>query len=81
MEEEVEILKKLLNHKIFLDEFPEITYVAVDKFGEGIDVVFFYREGVNYAESKKFRQQAGQQVRELAKMAGVRSRIKIYPTG
>ena len=34
MEEEVKILKKLLNHKIFLDEFPGITYVAVDKFGE-----------------------------------------------
>jgi hypothetical protein len=79
MEEEVKILKKLLNHKIFLDEFPSITYVAVDKFGEGIDVVFFYREGVRYVDSKQFRQQAGQQVRELAKMAGVRSRIKIYP--
>jgi hypothetical protein len=81
MEEEVKILKKLLNHKIFLDEFPRITYVAVDKFGEGIDVVFFYREGVSYAESKQFRQEAGQHVRDLAKMAGVRSRINIYPTG
>ena len=80
MEEEVKILKKLLNHKIFLDEFPGITYVAVDKFGEGIDVVFFYREGVSYYESKQFRQEAGQQVRDLAKMAGVRSRINIYPT-
>ena len=80
MEEEVKILGKLLNHKIFLDEFPGISYVAVDKFGEGIDVVFFYREGISYAESKQFRQEAGQQVRDLAKMAGVRSRINIYPT-
>jgi hypothetical protein len=79
MEEEVKILKKLLNHKIFLDEFPGITYVAVDKFGESIDVVFFYREGVSYAESKQFRPEAGQQVRELAKMAGVHSRLNIYP--
>jgi hypothetical protein len=81
MEEEVKILKKLLNHKIFLDEFPGITYVAVDKFGEGIDVVFFYREGVSYAESKSFRQMAGQSVRDLAKMAGVHSRLNIYPIG
>ncbi|MCX8482571.1 MAG: hypothetical protein ORN50_03250, partial [Crocinitomicaceae bacterium] len=73
MEEEVKILKKLLNHKIFLDEFPGITYVAVDKFGESIDVVFFYRKGVSYAESKSFRQMAGQSVRDLAKMAGVHS--------
>jgi hypothetical protein len=81
MEEEVKILKKLLNHKIFLDEFPGITYVAVDKFGEGIDVVFFYREGVSYAESKSFRQRAGHSVRDLAKMAGVHSRLNIYPIG
>jgi len=81
MEEEVKILKKLLNHKIFLDEFPGITYVAVDKFGEGIDVVFFYREGVSYAESKSFRQMAGQSVRDLAKMAGVHFRLNIYPIG
>lgn len=81
MKEEIQILEKLLNHKIFLHEFPGIRYVSVGKFGDAIDVVFFYSDGVTYAESKQFRQEAGLKVRELAKMAGVRSRINIYPIG
>lgn len=79
MDKEVKTLKKLLNHKIFLGEFPEITYVAVDEFGQGIDVVFFYREGVSHAESRLFRPKAGNLVLSLAKMAGIKSRISIYP--
>lgn len=79
MEEEVKILKKLLNHKLFLEKFPEITYVAVDKFGEGIDVVFFYRDGVTRDETKIFRPKAGNLVHSLAKMVGVKSRLSIYP--
>lgn len=79
MDKEVKTLKKLLNHKIFLDEFPEIRYVAVDEFGEGIDVVFFYRDGVSRDEIKLFRPKAGVLVHSLAKMAGIKSRLSIYP--
>jgi hypothetical protein len=78
-DKDVKILKKLLNHKIFLDKFPEITYVAVDEFGQGIDVVFFYRDGVGRDETKLFRPKAGNLVQSLAQMAGVKSRLNIYP--
>ena len=44
MEEEVKILYKLLNHKIFRDQFPMIRHVAVDQYQNGIDVVFFLPE-------------------------------------
>ena len=79
MEQEVKILKKLLNHSIFLENFPEITYVAVDKFGEGIDVVFFYRDGLTRDEIKLFRPKAGHLVHSLAKLAGIKSNLSIYP--
>jgi len=79
MEEEVKLLEKLLNHKIFLNEFPGIRYVAVNKYGEGIDVVFLFSDGYDYNDYKKFGESARIMVRELAKMAGVRSVIKIYP--
>jgi hypothetical protein len=79
MEEEVQLLSKLLNHKIFLDEFPGIRYVAVNKYGEGIDVVFLFSDGVQYSDYKKFGVNAYKMVRELSKMGGIRSRINIYP--
>ena len=79
MEEEVKILYKLLNHKIFLNEFPGIRYVAVNKYGEGIDVVFLFSDGVQYSDFKKFGESASKMVRELSKMGGIRSRINIYP--
>ena len=79
MEEDVNILYKLLNHKIFLDEFPGIRHVAVDKYGNGIDVVFLFSEGVEYKDYKKFMDNAYRMVRELSKMAGVRSKLNIYP--
>ena len=79
MEEEVKILYKLLNHKIFRDQFPMIRHVAVDQYQNGIDVVFFLPESFTYNDFKSIKSDAVSLVYELAKMAGVKERLRIYP--
>jgi hypothetical protein len=79
MEEEVKILYKLLNHKIFRDQFPMIRHVAVDQYQNGIDVVFFLPESFVYNDFKSIKNDAVSLVYELAKMAGVKERLSIYP--
>jgi len=79
MEEEVKILYKLLNHKIFRDQFPMIRHVAVDKYQNGIDVVFFLPESFTYNDFKSIRNEVVSLVYELAKMVGVKERLSIYP--
>jgi hypothetical protein len=79
MEEEVKILYKLLNHKIFRDQFPMIRHVAVDQYQNGIDVVFFLPESFVYNDYKSIKNDAVSLVYELAKMAGVKERLSIYP--
>jgi hypothetical protein len=79
MEQEVKILYKLLNHKIFKDQFPLIREVAVDQYGNGIDVIFLPVEGSNYSDFKSIKKDAVSLVYELAKMAGVKENLNIYP--
>ena len=79
MEEDVKILYKLLNHKIFRDQFPIISHVSVDQYQNGIDVVFFLPSGFTYNDFKSIRNDAVSLVYELAKMAGVKERLSIYP--
>ena len=57
MEQEVNILKKLLNNKIFLSNFPLIRFVHVNQYGkENIDVVFNFTDGFVYADYEDFRE-------------------------
>jgi hypothetical protein len=79
MEEEVKILYKLLNHKIFRDQFPMIRHVAVDQYQNGIDIVFFLPDSFVYNDFKSIKNDAVSLVYELAKMAGVKERLSIYP--
>ena len=79
MEEEVKILYKLLNHKIFRDQFPMIRHVAVDQYQNGIDVVFFLPESFTYNDFKSIKNDVVSLVYELAKMGGVKERLSIYP--
>ena len=79
MEEEIKILYKLLNHKIFRDQFPLIREVTVDQYQNGIDVIFLPVEGTNYSDFKSIRKDATSLVYDLAKMAGVKERLNIYP--
>lgn len=81
MEEEVNILKKLLNNKIFLSNFPLIRFVHVNQYGkENIDVVFTFNDGFEYSDYKGIREEARELVYQLAKYAGISPRfISIYP--
>ena len=81
MEQEVNILKKLLNNKIFLSNFPLIRYVNVNQYGkENIDVVFNFVDGFVYNDYEDFREESRELIYQLAKYAGITPRvISIYP--
>jgi hypothetical protein len=81
MEEEVNILKKLLNNQIFLSNFPLIRYVNVNQYGkENIDVVFNFVDGFVYNNYEDFREESRELIYQLAKYAGINPRfISIYP--
>jgi hypothetical protein len=81
MEQEVNILKKLLNNKIFLSNFPLIRFVHVNQYGkENIDVVFTFNDGFEYSDYKGIREESRELIYQLAKYAGINPRfISIYP--
>jgi len=81
MEQEVNILKKLLNNKIFLSNFPLIRHVNVNQYGkENIDVVFNFVDGFVYNDYEDFREESRELIYQLAKYAGITPRvISIYP--
>ena len=81
MEQEVNILKKLLNNSLFLSDFPLIKYVHVNQYGkENIDVVFTFNDGFEYSDYKGIREKARESVYQLAKYASISPRhISIYP--
>ena len=81
MEQEVNILKKLLNNKIFLSHFPLIRFVHVNQYGkENIDVVFNFVDGFVYSDYEDFREESRELIYQLAKYAGISVRfISIYP--
>jgi hypothetical protein len=56
-----------------------IRHVAVDQYQNGIDVVFFLPESFVYNDFKSIKNDAVSLVYELAKMAGVKERLSIYP--
>ena len=80
MEHEVKVLRKLLNHKIFLDQVPGIREVDVREYGKSIDVVFFFDERFSYDEYRLIKADAFRAVFELAKMAGINSlNLNVHP--
>jgi hypothetical protein len=81
MEQDINVLKKLLNNKIFLDKFPLIRYVHVNKTGDNnIEVVFAFKDGFGYNDYRVFKEDARSLVYQLAKYSGISARrISIYP--
>jgi hypothetical protein len=81
IEEKIALLKKLLNHEIFLGKFPEIKHVFVDAFGEGVDIVFSINEDeYSYKDFSKIKNNARSLVRQLSKMASLDGlRLNMYP--
>jgi hypothetical protein len=79
MKEEAQVLKKLLNHKIFMEKFPIFKHVWVDTFGSGIDVIFMFQDGYEYSDYKEIKSSAREMVYQLARIASVNSSLNIYP--
>lgn len=86
IEHDINVLKKILNSPLFLDKYPFVSRVWVDKYGElfgdgKIDIVLGVKDlpGVRYSEYSPFRDEIKSYIRNLAKMAGVTSELAIYP--
>ena len=78
MEQDVIVLKKLLNSPLFLDKYPMISRVWVEEYGnDKIDIVLSVTEP--YSEFHPLRDEIKSFIFNIAKMAGVTSRFNIYP--
>jgi hypothetical protein len=78
MEQDVIVLKKLLNSPLFLDKYPMISRVWVEEYGNNkIDIVLSVTEP--YSEYHPLRDEIKSYIWNVAKMAGVTSRFNIYP--
>jgi len=78
MEQDVIVLKKLLNSPLFLDKYPMISRVWVEEYGnDKIDIILSVTEP--YSEFHPLRDEIKSFIFNIAKMAGVTSRFNIYP--
>ncbi len=77
IEQDVKVLRKLLNSPLFLDKYPMINRVWVKKYGNNIDVVMSI-DGP-YKEFSPFRDEIRSFISTIAKMLGVTTRFIIYP--
>jgi hypothetical protein len=78
IEQDVKVLKKILNSELFLGKYPVISRVWVEEYGnDRIDIVLNVKEP--YSEYSPFRDEIRSYIWNIAKMAGVTSRFNIYP--
>ena len=76
IEHDVKVLKKLLNSPLFLDKYPIIERVWVDKqYGNKIDIVMSITDPSYWSLSDEIKSF----IWNIAKMSGVTSRFHIYP--
>jgi hypothetical protein len=76
IEQDVKVLKKILNSELFLGKYPIIERVFVDKqYGNKIDIVMSITDPSYW----KVRDEIRSYIWNIAKMAGVTSRFNIYP--
>ena len=76
IEQDVLVLDKLLNSKLFLNKFPIIDRVWVDKYGKGIDVVLIPNDTKEYF---KIKDKINSYIWEIIRVAGVDNMINVYP--
>jgi hypothetical protein len=76
IELEVKTLRKLLNSKLFLDKYPFIGRVWVDKYGNKIDIVLSPNDTKEYFS---VRDEIRSFVWDISKYVGVNSYLNIYP--
>jgi hypothetical protein len=78
IEQDVKVLKKILNSELFLGKYPVISRVWVEEYGTNkIDIVLSVKEP--YSEYSPLRDEIRSYIWNIAKMAGVTSRFNIYP--
>jgi hypothetical protein len=78
IEQDVKVLKKILNSDLFLGKYPVISRVWVEEYGiNKIDIVLSVKEP--YSEYSPLRDEIRSYIWNIAKMAGVTSRFNIYP--
>ena len=78
IEQDVKVLRKLLNSPLFLDEYPLISRVWVEEYGTNrIDIILNVKDP--YSEYTPLRDEIKSYIYNLAKMLGVTSRFIIYP--
>jgi len=76
IEQDVKVLKKLLNSPLFLDKYPIIERVFVDEqYGNKIDIVMSITDPSYWKVSDEIRSY----IWNIAKIAGVTSKFNIYP--
>ena len=78
IEQDVKVLKRVLNSELFLGKYPVISRVWVEEYGnDRIDIVLNVKEP--YSEYSPLRDEIRSYIWNIAKMAGVTYRFNIYP--
>ena len=78
IEQDVKVLKKILNSELFLYKYPMVNRVWVEEYGNNkIDIILNVNEPAN--EYWPLREEIRSFIWNIAKMAGVISNFAIYP--
>jgi len=78
IEQDVKVLRKLLNSPLFLDKYPLISRVWVEEYGTNkIDIIVNVKDP--YSDYTPLRDEIKSYIYNLAKMLGVTTRFIIYP--
>lgn len=78
IEQDVKVLRKVLNSPLFLDKYPLISHVWVGEYGPNkIDIILRVQDP--YSEYTPLRDEIKSYIYNIAKMLGVTSRFNIYP--
>ena len=78
IEQDVKVLRKLLNSPLFLDKYPLISRVWVEEYGTNrIDIILNVKDP--YSEYTPLKDEIKSYIYTLAKMLGVTTRFIIYP--
>lgn len=77
IKDDINVLRKLLNSPLFLNKYPTINRVWVEKYGDQIDIVLSI-DGPS-DEYWPIKDEIKSFVWTLVKMAGVKTRYNFYP--
>lgn len=76
MEQDISILRKVLNGKLFLSKHPMLDRVFVDIYNKRIDIVLSVNDTKRYWKLEK---KIKSSIRDIVKILGIETYINIYP--